>query len=703
MNSPDTLKKLFAPQSIAIVGASETIGKIGAIPITLLKKYGYQGDIYPVNPRSHTIQGLDCYASLADIPTPIDLVIIAVPAQHAYTALANARPGMVAGAVLFSSGFAEIDEAGRIEQERLSALAQERGIRLLGPNCLGFMNIRENTFATFSPVAMNHQIPVGNIGVVSQSGAFGAYACSLMLNRGMGLSSWITTGNESDIDVADCIALLAADPHTDVIMAYLEGCQDGEKLKRAFIAADQANKRIVITKVGRTQAGAQAAASHTAALAGDDAVYDALFHQYGILRTHSIDEFFNVGQALSVWRHPTRNTGLAVMSLSGGVGALMADDAQEMGLSLPAMPKQAQNRLLQRVPFAGTQNPVDVTGQAVSDPTLFSDTAHDMLSSGQFGALVVFLAAAGSSDSFWPHIERFAESMRASYPDIPFALVALLPEPRRRALEKLGCLTFTDPSTAVRTVGALLKRNQSISSTPPSISSTALPLLPTDITTLNEVESLAVLNEAGIPSAPILIAHSATQAAAISQQLNRAVVMKILSRDILHKSDIGGIRLNITSPEDAITAFQDITSNVQSHAPAARIDGVLIAPMIAGGIECIAGVHRDPVFGPVVMFGLGGIFVEILQDTSFRLAPFDETEAISMIQETRASQILAGARGRAPADIEALAKALACLSQLAYASRDQIESIDINPLVVLEQGQGVVALDALVMLSSPTV
>ncbi len=699
MNTPETLKKLFTPRSIAIVGASETPGKIGAMPITLLKKYGYNGHIYPVNPRSQSIQGLPCYATLAGIPNNIDLVIISVPAKHAYTALENARPGQIASAVIFSSGFAEIDATGADEQKRLAALAHERGIRLLGPNCLGFMNIRENVFATFSPVALNHAIEAGNIGVVSQSGAFGAYACSMMLERGIGLSTWITTGNESDIDVADCIALLATDPHTDVIMTYMEGCQDGEKLKRAFLAANQANKRIVVTKVGRTQAGAQAAASHTAALAGDDAVYDALFHQYGVLRTHSLEEFFNIGQALSVWRNPPRNTGLAIMSLSGGVGALMADDAQEMGLDLPAMPEAAQRRLLERIPFAGTQNPVDVTGQAVAEPSIFNDTAHDMLSSGQFGALVIFLAAAGSSDAFWPHIEHFAASIHKSYPDIPIALVALLPEARRLALEQHGCLTFADPSMAIRTVGTLLKQNRNIANTPSGTELSAQEENAFRSPVLNEAESLSVLKQAGIPSAQFAIAQSSTEAAAITQQFACPTAMKILSRDILHKSDIGGIRLHVTDQENAIKAFKDIMANAHSHAPQAKIDGVLIAPMITGGIECIAGVHCDPTFGPVVMFGLGGIFVEILKDTSFRLAPFNETEALSMIQETRAYDILKGARGQAPADIQALAQALSSLSVLAHTHREQIESIDINPLVVREQGQGVVALDALILTS----
>ncbi|WP_313379959.1 CoA-binding protein, partial [Achromobacter insolitus] len=302
---PDpSLSRLFDPQGIAIVGASATPGKIGAMPITLLLQHGYSGRIIPVNPRADIIAGLPALAGLDALDDAVDLAILAVPAAHAAQALERARPGQVGAAVVFTSGFSETGTDGAAQQERLCAIARERGIRLLGPNCLGFMNVRRNVYATFSPAPANGVVAPGGIGMVSQSGAFGAYAYSMARERGLGLSHWISTGNEADIDVADCIEWLARDTDTRVIMAYMEGCRDGAKLRRALAAARNADKPVVVTKIGRTQAGAQAAASHTAALAGDDAVYDALFRQYGALRARTIEEFFNLGYALDTWKRP---------------------------------------------------------------------------------------------------------------------------------------------------------------------------------------------------------------------------------------------------------------------------------------------------------------------------------------------------------------------------------------------------------------
>jgi len=280
----ESLQTLFSPTSIAIVGASNTLGKVGATPIQLLKQYGFQGRILPVNPKAHEVQGLTCYGSLGQIEQDIDLAILAVPARHVCKALEHARPGQLRNAVLLTSGFAETGPQGRMEQSRLERLAGERGIRLLGPNCLGFMNMRKSVYATFTPAALKGEALPGHVGMVSQSGAFGAYAYTMARQRGLGLSFWASTGNESDVTVADCIEWLVEDPATHIIMAYMEGCKKGEKLKRALDAAARAGKPVVVTKIGRTASGARAAASHTAALAGDDAVYDALFLQYGAIR-----------------------------------------------------------------------------------------------------------------------------------------------------------------------------------------------------------------------------------------------------------------------------------------------------------------------------------------------------------------------------------------------------------------------------------
>ncbi|QEK90884.1 CoA-binding protein [Achromobacter insolitus] len=696
---PDpSLSRLFDPQGIAIVGASATPGKIGAMPITLLLQHGYSGRIIPVNPRADIIAGLPALPGLDALDDAVDLAILAVPAAHAAQALERARPGQVGAAVVFTSGFSETGTDGAAQQERLCTIALERGIRLLGPNCLGFMNVRRNVYATFSPAPANGVVAPGGIGMVSQSGAFGAYAYSMARERGLGLSHWISTGNEADIDVADCIEWLARDTDTRVIMAYMEGCRDGAKLRRALAAARNADKPVVVTKIGRTQAGAQAAASHTAALAGDDAVYDALFRQYGALRARTIEEFFNLGYALDTWKRPPQGRRLGIFTISGGVGALMADEAADTGLALPEPAADAQARLLQRVPFASGRNPVDVTGQAVSEPGLLLATADDMLADGRYDALAVFLAAAGSSEALWPTFETFARQMQARHPGVPLAISALFPPARRRELERLGCLVFPDPSAAIRTIGAVAGLGSGpapgvVEASPATADAGALPLLDT----YNEVQAMELLRQAGLPASPCVLAGDADAAVRAAASLGAACVLKVVSPDITHKSDVGGVKLNVQGDDALRSAYADILAAVRQHRPDARIDGVLVAPMAPKGVECIAGVHCDPVFGPVVMFGLGGVFVEVLKDVSFRLAPFGRDDALAMIREIKGYALLQGARGAPPCDIGALAEALAALSRFAHARRADFSSVEINPLLALPEGQGVVALDAVVI------
>ncbi len=695
-NPDSSLTRLFNPRSIAIVGASATPGKIGAMPVSLLRQHGYDGRILPINPRVESIQGLPAAPDLAALDGEADLVILAVPAALAAQALEQARPGQVGGAVVFTSGFSETGAAGVAMQEQLCAIARERGIRLLGPNCLGYMNIRRNIYATFSPAPANGTVAPGGIGMVSQSGAFGAYAYCMARDRGLGLSHWISTGNEADVDVADCIEWLARDADTRVIMTYMEGCRDGDKLRRALSAAREAGKPVVVTKIGRTQAGAQAAASHTAALAGDDAVYDALFRQYGAVRARTIEEFFNLGYALDTWKQLPQGKRLGIFTISGGVGALMADDAQDAGLSLPEPAAHAQARLLERVPFASGRNPVDVTGQVVSEPGLLLATAEDMLADGRYDALAVFLAAAGSSEALWPTFETFAREMRARRPDVPLAISALFAPERRRELEKLGTLVFTDPSAAIRTIGAVAGLAAQPDADPdqaiPSAQTTA-PLL----ASYNEVQAMDVLRQAGLPVPDCTLAADADAAARAAAGMGGPVVLKVVSPDILHKSDVGGVKLGLSGDDAVRGAHAAILGSVRTHRPDARIDGVLVAPMAKKGVECIAGVHCDPVFGPVVMFGLGGVFVEVLKDVSFRLAPFGRRQALSMIREIKGYALLQGARGTPPCDIEALADALVALSRFAYARRNDFSSVEINPLLALPEGSGALALDAVLI------
>ncbi len=691
----ESLSALFAPRSIAVVGASSSPQKIGGIPVDYQRRFGFDGALYPVNPKADRIQDLQAWPTLSAIGRPVDLAILAVPAALVDGALDDAIAAKVKGVVLFSSGFAETGADGMAAQARLGDKARAAGVRLVGPNCLGFMNIARNVYATFSPAPGVGRVSAGRIGLVSQSGAFGAYAYSMARARGVGLSLWATTGNEADVQFADCLAWLAQDPATDVIMGYMEGCRDGPRLRAALALAQANGKPVVMVKVGSTALGAQAAASHTAALAGDDAVYDAVFRQYGVLRARNLTEFFDLAHSAAVAGRP-RDRSIGLFTLSGGVGALMADEASAQGLDVQPLSDAAQDTLRSWVPFAAPRNPVDITGQVTNDMSLLERSARVMLDDRGFASWMGFLAAAGASDAFWPVLRELVGSLRAAYPDTLLAISTLLAPERRAELEAMRCLVFADPSDGIRAIAALagLKTGAPPSAVP-ALASNPLKLSPG---TMSEPDALALLAEAGVPVVEHRVVRSADEAAAAAEAIGDAVVVKIVSTDIPHKSDVGGVALGLRGAAQAKAAFERTCDRALTARPDARLDGALVARMLAGGVECIAGVHRDPVFGPVLMFGLGGIHVETLRDVSLRALPITRGDALAMVRELRAFAILDGARGHAPVDLDSIADALCALAGFALRAGDSLDSAEINPLIARPRADGgCVAVDALVV------
>ncbi|GAA5128399.1 acetate--CoA ligase family protein [Alloalcanivorax gelatiniphagus] len=691
----DSLDAVFKPRSVAVIGASATPTKIGGLPIAFLLAQGYQGEIFPINPKATEVQGLKAYPRIAEVSGRVDLAIVAVPASLVGQAIDEAIAAGVKGIVLFSSGFAEISEQGRAAQDDLVARARAAGVRVLGPNCLGFMNLSEKVFATFSPVVGQGVTASGRIGLVSQSGAYGAYAFTLARQRGLGLSYWITTGNEGDVDFADCLRWLVRDPDTDVILGYMEGCRDGAKLELALAEARAAGKPVVMTKVGRTEIGAQAAASHTAALAGEDAVFDAVFRQYGVYRAYSIEEFFDVGYAFSVAGIPAGDN-LGVFTVSGGAGVLMADAADDAGLPMPALGADGQRRIRELVPFAAPRNPVDITGQITNDVGLFETSLEIMLEQGDYQLVATFLAAAGQG----PMGEQIADQIgrvRARFPDRVFCAVSVFRDSVRERLEQHRCLAFEDPSRAIRALAALAgfarQRNKAL----PASRTVEAPTLTLRAGNYSEADSFQVLADFGVP---VPESHLVADGAEARQRIaddGRAWVAKIASADIPHKSDIGGVRLGLRGGDAVAEACDAVLAAARQACPEARIDGALISPMEGDGVECIVGVQRDPTFGPVVMLGLGGVLVEVLKDVSFRSAPVNRDMALEMIDELRGRALLDGVRGQAPSDVSALADLLVRVSEFAMASGDSLDSLDINPVRVRSAGHGVVALDAVVI------
>ncbi|MFZ4757641.1 MAG: acetate--CoA ligase family protein [Burkholderiaceae bacterium] len=702
-SSADSLDALFDPRSIAIVGASDTLTRVGGVPVDLLLRMGWAGRILPINPKSKTVQGLPAFASLREVGEPIDLAVFAIPQSATDATLDDAIAAGVKTVVVFTAGFAEVGGDGEVAQQRLTDRAREAGIRVVGPNCLGVMNCRTHMYATFSPAPGIGIARAGAIGLVSQSGAFGAYAYSLARERGIGLSVWASTGNEADVQLADVIAWMARDPHTRVIMAYIEGVRDGDRMRRALADAHAARKPVVVVKVGRTAIGAQAARSHTASLAGDDAVYDAMFRQYGVYRARDIEEFFNVAHGAVVAGLP-RNDRIALFTLSGGVGAFMADEAASIGLDVAETGAAAQAEILQMVPFAAPRNPIDITGQVSQDRSLIDRATRAVLRDGDYGSWLGFMAAAGAGETFWPVLQDLVVGLRRDFPETLLTVSTLLNAERRAWLSEHGCLSYAEPSDAVRTLGALARVGRAFDAPVPAVPGDGAPatvhLAPG---ALDEPASLSLLRAHGVPGVTVQVARTAAEAAAFAASAGSQArfAIKVVSPDILHKTDVGGVRLGV-EPSEAGAAFDAVTGAARAALPAARIDGALLAPMVSGGVECILGARIDPVFGPVVMFGLGGAFVEVLRDVSIRVAPIGRDEALAMVREVKAFPLLDGARGRARCDLDALVDALLALSELAMAARDTLDSIDVNPFVVFARGAGpggasALALDAVVL------
>jgi acyl-CoA synthetase (NDP forming) len=691
------LDAFFNPRTIAVVGASNTPGKIGAAPLGFLLQFGFDGVVVPIHPVEAQVQGRPAWPSLQEAVKAmghgIDLAIVAVPAALTPKTLLDAAGAGVRNLVLFSSGFGETGADGARAQRELARLAEQLGLRLLGPNCLGFMSPAHHVYATFSPVLNAGRARPGPIAIVSQSGAFGAFAYSLARERGVGLSHWITTGNEANLTLADCIEWLAQDAATGIIMCYIEGVRDGARLKQALAAARGAGKPVVAVKVGRSELGAQAAASHTASLAGDDLAYEALFRQYGVWRARGIDEFFEVAHALAIAPVP-RRAGLGVLTVSGGVGVLLADEAQARGLELPAMPAAAQQRILELVAFAAPRNPVDMTGQVAAQPGLTEQAARLMLSEGGYGSLLVFLAAAGLAPRGWDQLLELAVHLRRDFPDVALAYCCLITRERREQLEALGCLCFDEPTHAVRALAALefFRRDRTLGAAPQvRLAAIARPELP-----MNEAQALAWLSAQGLPAMQHAVAASAEDAVAQAAALGYPVALKILSADILHKSEVGGVALGLRDATQVRQAFEAVLASCRQHAPQARIDGALVAPMASAGVECILGVRHDPALGALVLLGIGGVDVELLRDISVRVAPVDSVQAQSMVDQLKLAPLLRGHRGRPLADEAALVASLVRLAALGAACDGWMDSIEINPLRVLAQGSGVLALDAVV-------
>ena len=691
------LDALMTPRSVAIIGASDDATRIGGRPLRYLLDAGYRGQVYPVNPRRPTVQELPAFASLDEIGAPVDLAIVAVPAAAVITTLEQCAASGVGAAVVFSSGFAEMGDEGSAVQDRMRAIAHASGMRILGPNCLGHYNAGIGLFATFSSSIELGRPVAGPVGVVSQSGAYGGHVAFLARSRGVHVGLLITTGNECDVEAAECIEWMAGRDEVRVIAACAEGLRDGDALCRALEAARAHRKPLVFLKMGRSAAGARAAMSHTASLAGRDAVYDAVFREFGVHRARDTDEMIDVAYTASFGILPAEER-LGLVSVSGGMGIQMADAAERAGVTLVPMPEQTQARLKRRLPFASPVNPVDITAQVFNDHALLEENLDAMLEEGGYTALVAFFTYVAGVEFMAAPLRAAMARARERFPDRLIALSIIAPAHVVRAYESVGCPCFEDPDRAVRAVVAVSRFAQAFDAQPRGVPEPVeVSGAPPDLSrALDEQAALAMLVGAGLQAPPVRVAGDAHEAARAADALGFPVAMKIRSVDIAHKSDVGGVCLGLDSEQAVREAFTRMLAQVGERAPGARLDGVLITPMAPPGIDMILGVQRDALFGPVLMVGLGGVFVEVLEDVVLERAPVDDSSARAMLRRLKAWPLLDGARGGDAADVDALCAAMVALSRFAAAHRDAIESIDVNPLRVFARGRGAWMLDALI-------
>ena len=690
-----TLKEIMSPKSIAIVGASDDKTRIGGRPLSNMIEKKFSGDIYPINPNRDHVQGMKAYPSLLDVKDDLDFILVAVPSKLVVSVLEQAVIKKAKTALIFSSGFSEIGGQGEVFQNEIKKISQDSGLRVIGPNCLGLFNSANNFFPTFT-TTVNRTTPIpGDIAIASQSGAYGSHIYMVAHERGLGIRYWMTTGNEVDLSVGETIQMMAEDPEVRTIMAYAESVKDGEQFTKALDAARSEKKPVIFMKVGRSEVGAAAANSHTASLAGEDVIYDEVLRAHGAYRVKSTEEMLDIAYATRAKTYP-KGKNLGVVTISGGGGVLIADAAADEGLTVGAMPQDTQDELKKLVPFASPMNPVDVTAQFFNDLSIVPKFTDLMLSRGGYDALIGFWTTVpGSPILSKPLLESLKKAMKG-YDDKLFISCMVANQDIVKTYESAGFLCIEDPTRTVVAMSALMffgeqfKDKHVVNDFNKKDFVVQIPNKK-----LNEVDCSQILRNFGLPIVTSTLVRNKGELKSIFNEDNNKYVMKIVSPDIQHKTDVGGVKLNIGDIDNAIKSYEEIHLNIKNNAPNAVVDGVMVSPMVKDGIECILGAKIDPVFGPIIMFGLGGIYAEVMKDIAFAEAPVSYKKAEKMILSLKGKDLFYGARGQSSVDIKALKEIIVNLSNFIAANSHQIDQVEMNPVLVSDKQ--VIALDALIV------
>jgi acyl-CoA synthetase (NDP forming) len=694
------MKALWQPRGVAVVGASATAGSLGQRLLSYLRDHGYRGGIYPVNPRHPQIEGVACYASVAAIPGAVDLALVLVGADRVMGTLQDCAAKGVGYVVVHASGFGEMGARGTALENEMAAYARANGMRLIGPNCIGLVNSGDHLVAGFSPLFSRVRFEPGGLGMVTQSGALGYGIVSLAVERGLRFSRIVNTGNEADLCTAELVEELLNDEVTSTILVYSEGIKRPADWRTLGTLSRKRDKPVIVLKSGRSEAGSRAAASHTASLAGDDAVWDCAFRQLGMLRVDDVDEMLDLAAMFQQPRRPA-GPGVGVMTSSGGAGILAVDGASAAGLEVRALGERTCKEIQAVFPAFGTiANPLDLTGQILTDPKLFRTVLRSMVSEPALDAVVVCFCVLQGAE-----VDRAVDDLLSVLAETDKPVLVsrtgaefLAPGAAAR-LQQAAVPVFPTPARAARALAALVR----FSRRDPRRGVEALPApgiapagWPAPGETLTEREAKRLLAAAGLPVTREILAVSAAEAAAAAEQMGYPVVLKIDSPDIPHKTEAGGLRLDLRDNTAVRKAFGDVLDNVRTFKPHAKLNGCLVQEQVEGSVaEMLVGVSPSPL-GPMITLGLGGVFVEVFQDVSRRLAPLTLDDAGAMLTELRGHKLLAGVRGQAPADVDTLADLVVQVSQLAVRWPGQWE-LDLNPVLVMPAGQGCRIADALLI------
>ncbi len=692
----DSISRLLKPRSVAVIGASADSKKTAGRPVAYLKKLGFKGEIFPVNPKVAEIDGLKCYPDISSLPSVPDVAIVLLGAERAQHAVRDLAQRGCAAAIVLASGYTETGEAGAMRQKQLLEAAGT--MRILGPNTIGLVNLTDNIMLSATGALEMDHFPVGGIGVVSQSGGIMGSLLSRAAARGIGLSKLISTSNEVDLELADFVDHLADDPATRVIALYIETVRNPLKFREACLKAARAGKPVVAFKIGRSEAGARAAVSHTGAMAGADRMYDALFKQVGVIRAQTFADLLDISAALATGRK-LRGSRVAILTSTGGAGTLVSDDLGMAGFDTPA-PDEATASTLRALSTGSEavldRNPIDVTLAGLR-PDLLRGAINALLASPTYDALVIIV---GSSSLAQP--ELMAGAIQDCLPNSDKPVFAYI-SPHAPAVGKLLTESGVPAYAAAESCTAALAAMRHASKFSAPVCATLSTLihdvadLPSG--SLNESQAKQLFARSGVPCAAEKTVSTAAQAQAAALEMGGSVVLKILSSNITHKSDVGGVAVGVT-PQTMAARLAAMVDEVHAKTDQ-HVEEFLVQEMVSGGTELILGMNRDPL-GTAILLGMGGVTAELFNDTVLRLLPvqggLSRDEALSMAQALKTWPLLNGFRGRPKADVDALVDAIVAFSIMAAQLGDRLVEAEINPLFVLPQGQGCKAADGVVVL-----